>query len=191
MTVTRLSLEMAERIARHRLDEGLSASEAHQRAAQALHLQASPALWPDAEQIAACLRSRIALFHPTQNEDLRILRQLALHWMQRLADFAPHVFGPVWEGTATRPCPVQIMLDCEDSTAVDLVLIEHQQPYKVRQHVLSWHERHPTWPHPITLELHVLDLHARRKPTRRHNAGTALQGDIQALHALLLLGDRA
>jgi hypothetical protein len=86
--------------------------------------------------------------------------QIARH---RLADFAPHVFGPVWEGTATRPCPVQIMLDCEDSTAVDIVLIEHQQPYKVRQHVLSWHERRP----------------------RLDSQGQPMRGNTKALTALL------
>lgn len=183
--MTHASLEMAEHIARHRLDEGLSASEAHQRAAQELHLQATPALWPDAVQIAACMRSRIALFHPTQNEDLRILRQLALHWMHRLADFEPHVFGPVWDGTATRPCPVQIMLCCDDSTAVDIVLMAHQQPYKVRQHVLSWHERHSAWRHPITMEVHVLDRTTQRRQPRLDPQGQPMRGNTKALTALL------
>lgn len=170
---------MAERIARYRVDDGLNAAQARQRAAQELHLQATPALWPNEAQIEACVRSRLALFHPTQSEDLRILRQIALHWMVRLAAFEPHVFGPVWDGTATRQSTVELAVFSEDSTAVDIVLIEHHQPYKIQQNILSWHERHGPWRHPILMHLLVLDRHQDR-PTRRR-----MSGSTHALRALL------
>ena len=53
--------------------------------------------------VEAEVRAYIDLFcADTQPAELAALREVAVGWMQRLAEFRPHLTGAVWRGTATR-----------------------------------------------------------------------------------------
>ena len=69
------------------------------------------------------MREHLALFcADTQPAELRALRGLALRWMQRLAEFRPHLSGAVWRGTATRLSSIHLDLYCDDPKAAEIAL---------------------------------------------------------------------
>ena len=73
------------------------------------------------------MREYIALFcADTQPAELAALRELALVWMQRMADFRPFLGGAVWRGTATRLSDIYIQLFCDDPKSAEIALIELQ-----------------------------------------------------------------
>ena len=58
---------------------------------------------PSNEVLEDEVRDYIAVFcADTQPQELQALRRLALVWMERLAEFRPHLGGAVWHGTATK-----------------------------------------------------------------------------------------
>ena len=59
------------------------------------------------------------------------LRRLALVWMERLAEFRPHLAGAVWRGTATRLSAVHLQLYCDDSKQAEIFLLDQRVPYDV------------------------------------------------------------
>ena len=76
----------------------------------------SAAALPDNDAVEDAVREYIALFcADTQPAELQALRQLALTWMERMAQFRPHLGGAVWHGTATRLSDIYIQLFCDDS----------------------------------------------------------------------------
>ncbi len=52
----------------------------------------------------------------TQPAELQALRELAALWMERLAEFRPHLSGAVWRGTATRLNDIHLQLYCDDTS---------------------------------------------------------------------------
>ncbi|MCX7243886.1 MAG: hypothetical protein NTV64_08960, partial [Polaromonas sp.] len=73
--------------------EGLEYGPAKRRALKQLGLPARTAL-PDNDLVEAAVREYIALFcADTQPAELAALRQLALLWMQRMAEFRPFLGG--------------------------------------------------------------------------------------------------
>jgi hypothetical protein len=96
---------------------------AKRRAARDIGVSHKPLL-PDNEQLEQAVREYLTLFlGDSQPRELRALRQLALRWMDRLADFRPHVHGAVWNGTATARSPIHLELFCDDAKMAELALI--------------------------------------------------------------------
>lgn len=122
-------LEFAVAAARLVVDEGLEYAAAKRRAAKQLGL--SPRTpWPDNDSVEAAVREHIAIFcADTQPAELRALRELALVWMERLADFRPHLGGAVWHGTATRHSDIYMQLYGDDPKAVEWALLDRRVEY--------------------------------------------------------------
>ena len=107
--------ELAAVAARLVVEEGMEYSAAKRKAAR--DFGARPEL-PSNEQIEDAVREHIELFcADTQPAELQALREAALLWMGRLAEFRPHVSGAVWRGTATRLSSVHLDLYTTTSAA--------------------------------------------------------------------------
>jgi len=63
------------------------------------------------------------LLHPTQTDELRALRAHAFTWMQRLAEFSPHLTHDVFGGSATQDSDIWLRLFPQDPKAVEIELI--------------------------------------------------------------------
>ena len=127
-----LQTEIAATAAALVVEEGLEYGPAKRRAAKQMGLPARAEL-PDNAQIEDAVIEYIAVFcADTQPTELAALRELALMWMQRMADFRPHLAGAVWHGTATRLSDIYIQLFCDDSKSAEIALIEHNVDYEPR-----------------------------------------------------------
>jgi hypothetical protein len=108
------------------VEEGLEYAAAKRKAARDLAPARGSARTelPSNEALEDAVREHIALFcAETQPRELAALRELALEWMQRLAEFRPHLSGAVWRGTATRLSDVQLDLYADDAKAPEIALI--------------------------------------------------------------------
>jgi len=130
--------EIAATAARLVVEEGLEYGPAKRRAIKQLGLGARTAL-PDNDAVEDAVREFIALFcADTQPAELAALRKLALVWMERLAQFRPHLGGAVWHGTATRLSDIYIQLFCDDPKSAEIALIEKNVNYQA-QTVTGFH----------------------------------------------------
>ena len=94
--------EIAATAARLVVEEGLEWGPAKRRAIKALGLGPRTPL-PGNDLVEDAVREYIDIFcADTQPGELAALRRLAVTWMERLAEFRPHLCGAVWHGTATR-----------------------------------------------------------------------------------------
>lgn len=128
-----LSQEIAAAAARLVVEEGLDYGAAKRRAVKELGAPARAAL-PDNDAVQEQVRAYLALFRAdTQPAELLALRELALAWMQRLAEFRPHLTGAVWNGTATRLSDVYLQLFCDDPKSAEIALINQGVAFDARQ----------------------------------------------------------
>lgn len=128
-----LSQEIAAAAARLVVEEGLDYGAAKRRAVKELGAPARAAL-PDNDAVQEQVRAYLALFlADTQPAELLALRELALAWMQRLAEFRPHLTGAVWNGTATRLSDVYLQLFCDDPKSAEIALINQGVAFEARQ----------------------------------------------------------
>ena len=87
--------EIAATAARLVVEEGLEYGPAKRRAAKQLGLTGRGEL-PDNDLLEAAVREYLDLFcSDTQPAELRALRELAAIWMERLAEFRPHLTGAI------------------------------------------------------------------------------------------------
>ena len=122
--------EIAQTAARLVVEEGLEWGPAKHRAVRQLGLPARTAL-PGNDQVEEAVREYIALFcADTQPRELQALRELALQWMERLAEFRPHLAGAVWRGTATRLSDIYLQLFCDDPKSAEIALINQHVSYE-------------------------------------------------------------
>ena len=127
-----LTLEIAAAAASLVVEEGLEYGPAKRRAAKQMGLSGKAEL-PDNAALEDAVIEYIAVFcADTQPVELAALRELALVWMQRMADFRPHLAGAVWHGTATRLSDIYIQLFCDDPKSAEIALIEHNVDYEPR-----------------------------------------------------------
>ena len=127
------SQEIAAAAARLVVEEGLDYGAAKRRAVKELGAPARAAL-PDNDAVQEQVRAYLALFRAdTQPAELLALRELALAWMQRLAEFRPHLTGAVWNGTATRLSDVHLQLFCDDPKSAEIALINQGVAFDARQ----------------------------------------------------------
>lgn len=185
-----LTHEIAATAARLVVEEGLDYGSAKRRAQKMLGLPARTAL-PDNEQLEEQVRAYIGLFHAeTQPQELAALRRLALSWMERLAEFRPHLCGAVWNGTATRRSDIHLDLFCDDPKSPEITLLNLGLRYDTRTHrswrgstvdVLSFSAASPELGEAIGIHLMIHDHDDLRGALKSGAGGQAPRGDRQAL----------
>ncbi len=194
------SAELAALAARLVIDEGLEYAAAKRKAARALGPQrgtSRPEL-PSNEAVEDAVREHLALFHAdSQPAELRALRHVALRWMERLAEFRPHLGGAVWRGTATRRCAVHLELFADDAKAPEIALINLGIAYDVADggnnrrgepvSVLSLSDRSSELGEPVTVHLTLRDHDELRGALRPDAQQRSWRGDAAALQRLLQL----
>lgn len=186
--------EIAATAARLVVEEGLEYGPAKRRAVKQLRLNARSAL-PDNDAVEDAVREYIEIFcGDTQPAELAALRQLAVTWMERLADFRPHLGGAVWHGTATRLSDIYLQLFCDDPKSAEIALIEHRVDYTPRTvtgfngepvEALSLSTMSPELGEPIGVHLLIYDHDDLRGALRPDAKGRSPRGDLAAVRALL------
>ena len=141
------------------------------------------------------VRAYLALFYAdTQPAELAALREVAVQWMERLAEFRPHLTGAVWRGTATRLNNVQLQLFCDDSKATEIALIDRGIAFEVGSipgpraeptDVLSVTSISPALGESVTVLLTVLDHDDLRGALKPDARGQSQRGDLLALRKLM------
>jgi hypothetical protein len=191
-----LTAEIAVHAARLIAEEGLEYGAAKRRAAREVNVRGGrrPEL-PSNELVEEELRSYLALFHAdTQPGELHELRALALRWMQRVAEFRPHVSGAVWRGTATRRNDVWIGLFCDDPKSAEIWMLNQHVHYELGEvqgfqgqavPVLSVADRLPGWPQPVLLHFVIHDHDDLRGALKPDTGGRTERGDLAALRHLM------
>lgn len=196
MDSDRLLKEVAQTAARLIVEDGLDYAGARRKAMQehgdgGRRLREGPAN----EAIEDEVRAHIALFHAdTQPTELRVLREAALRWMLRLAEFRPHVGGAVWRGTATRQSVIRLDLYCDDTKAPEIALLNRGIDYETVSEPLGRGEHSLTlvlgersaelddW---LTIHLNILDLDDLRGALKPDARGQTWRGDAAALQRRL------
>jgi hypothetical protein len=184
--------ELAAVAARLVVEEGMEYSAAKRKAARDFGRR--PEL-PSNEQIEDAVREHIELFcADTQPAELQAMREAALVWMDRLAEFRPHVSGAVWRGTATRLSSVHLDLYCDDPKAAEIALINAGVHYDVGSldrpgreplSVLTVAERSQALGEPVTLHLLLHDLDDQRGALKPDAHGRSWRGELAALRRLM------
>lgn len=186
--------EIAAAAARMVVEEGLEYGPAKRRAARQLGL-ASRAGLPDNDTVEEAVREYISVFcSDTQPSELSALRKLALTWMERLAEFRPHLAGAVWHGTATRLSDIYLQLFCDDPKSAEISLIDHNVAYDARTvtgfqgepvEALSISSMSPELGEAVGVHLLIHDHDDLRGALRRDAQGRTPRGDVEAVRALV------
>jgi hypothetical protein len=191
-----LSTEIAAAAARLVVEEGMEYGPAKRKAAQLLGRRSTrAAALPDNATVEDEVRAYLELFHAdTQPAELAALRAVAAQWMERLAEFRPHLTGAVWRGTATRLNNIHLQLFCDDSKAAEIALIDRGIRYEVDSHrgprgndidMLLIAAPCAGLGEPVTLCLSILDHDDLRGALRPDSQGRPERGDSAALRRLM------
>ena len=193
-TMNEVQFEIAATAARMVVEEGLSFGPAKHRAVKQLGLPGRTAL-PTNEQVEVQVREYIELFcADTQPQELRALREHARVWMERLAEFRPHLGGAVWHGWATRLSDIDLALFCDDPKSTEIALINQNLRYEVQSQpglhgrevdVLSLHSFCRDLGEDIGVHLRIYDLQDLRGALVLDDQGRSPRGDLAALQRLL------
>lgn len=104
-------------------DGSLDYGSAKRKAARQLGAPDSRSL-PDNVEVEEALRSYRSLYQAEETrEQLALLRQVAIDYMERLADFDPHLTGPVLNGTAGRHAGVHLQLFSDQPKDLEFLLM--------------------------------------------------------------------
>jgi hypothetical protein len=189
-----LAAEIAAVAARLVVEDGLEYGSAKRRAVKQMGLPTRTAL-PGNDAIEDAVQSYISTFcAETQPGELMALRRLALTWMERLAEFRPHLGGAVWHGTATRLSDIYIQLFCDDSKSAEISLIDHAVAYVPRivtgfrgesVESLSLHSFCDELQLDIGVHLLIYDFDDLRGALRPDLKGRKPRGDVAAVRCLL------
>ncbi|MBI5279474.1 MAG: hypothetical protein HY854_23785 [Burkholderiales bacterium] len=189
-----VGMEIAAAAARLVVEEGLEYGPAKRRAAKQLGLAARSAL-PDNDTVEEAVREYISVFcADTQPRELAALRKLALTWMERLAEFRPHLGGAVWHGSATRLSDIYIQLFCDDPKSAELLLVDKGVSYEPRSvtgfngesvDALSISSLSPELGEHVGVHLLVHDHDDLRGALRRDSKGRVPRGDLAAVRKLV------
>ena len=184
--------EIAASAARWVVDEGMEYAAAKRKAAR--DFGGRPTL-PSNEQLEDAIREHIQLFcADTQPAELHALRKVALLWMQRLAEFRPHLSGAAWRGTATRLSSVHLDLYCDDAKAAQIAVINGGVPFDTGSldrpgreplTVLTVSSPSAALGEPVTVHLMLLDADDQRGALKPDARGRSWRGDQAALQRLL------
>jgi hypothetical protein len=186
--------EIAATAARLVVEEGLEYGPAKRRAVKQLAFNARVAL-PDNDQVEDAVRDYLAVFcADTQPAELRALREQALIWMERLAQFRPHVSGAVWRGTATALSDIYLQLFCDDPKSAEISLIDHNVRYEVSTvqgfqgesvDALSVLVHCPALGQKVWVHLMIYDLDDLRGALKPDAHGRTRRGDWAALNRVM------
>jgi len=184
-----LSREIAATAARLVVEEGLEYGPAKHRAVKTLGLPKRTAL-PGNDEVEDEVRDYLALFcADTQPAELQALRELAAVWMERLAEFRPHLTGAVWRGTATRLNNIHLQLFCDDAKSAEIALINWNIDYDVGSvgdhDVLILAAPSKALGETVTVCLTILDFDDLRGALKPDARGQTERGDLPALRKLL------
>jgi hypothetical protein len=190
-----LKLEIAAAAAALVVEEGLEYGPAKRRAVKQMGLNSRTEL-PGNDDVEEAVREYIAVFcADTQPVELAALRELALVWMRRMAQFRPYLGGAVWHGTATRLSDIYIQLFCDDPKSAEIALIEHQVDYEPRTvtgftgdrvEALSLSSECRTLKETIGVHLMVYDHDDLRGALRPDAKGRKPRGDLDDVQKLLM-----
>ena len=191
-----IASEISTTAARLVVEEGLDYGAAKRRAVKQLGLPVRTEL-PSHDEVEAQVRDYIALFcADTQSAELEALRQLALVWMQRMADFRPYLGGSVWHGTATKMSDIYIALFCDDSKSAEIALIDHRADYIARSikgfdgalvEALSIHAPCQALNTEIGVHLMIYDYDDLRGALKPDSQNRVPRGDLAAVLKLISL----
>jgi hypothetical protein len=183
---------IAQAAARLVVDDGMEYGAAKRKAARDLSRRGGRrSELPSNEAIEDEVRDYLSLFEAdTQPAELDAMRRLALQWMERLADFRPHLTGGVWRGTATRRSTIHIELYCDDPKAAEIGLLDRRIAFDpVGQadgpDLLRIEVPCAELGESVTLFLHVLDRDDLRGGLKPDARGRTWRGDAPALQRLL------
>jgi hypothetical protein len=189
-----IAANIAASASRFIVEEGLGYGAAKRRAVKQLGLPPRNEL-PSHDAVEAEVRDYIALFYADkQPMELAALRELALVWMQRMADFRPHLCGSVWHGTATKLSDIYIALFCDDSKSAEIALIDHHADYVARSikgfdgamvDALSIHAPCKALNTEIGVHLMVYNYDGLRGALKPDSQGRIPRGDLPAVAKLL------
>jgi hypothetical protein len=189
-----LKLEIAAFAARLVVEEGLEYGPAKRRALKQIGAPGRSAL-PDNALLESAIEEYIAIFcADTQPSELQALRELALEWMERLAQFRPHVSGAVWQGSATRRSDIYLQLFCDDPKSAEIALIDSGVQFSARSvpglhgemvDALSVHALCRSLGEHVGVHLLVYDLDDVRGALQPDARGRRPRGDAAALRQLL------
>ncbi len=189
-----LTEEIAAAAARLVVEEGMEYGPAKRRAARSLGRSRAAQL-PGNDEVEEEVRSYLAIFcADTQPAELAALRAVAMIWMERLAEFRPHLTGAVWRGTATRLNNIHLQLYCDDSKAAELALIDRRVDFEVGSvqgprgdevTVLSIAHTCVELNERVTVHLSILDHDDLRGALKPDSTGRAARGDLAALRKLI------
>ena len=195
-----LTAELAASAARLVVEEGLEYAAAKRKAARDVAgavRGSSRVELPSNEAVEEAVREHLSLFcADTQPAELAALRTVALSWMERLAEFRPHLSGAVWRGTATRLSAIHIDLYADDAKAPEIALINQGIDYDTAEvsgagrrgeplSVLSLAARCAEFNERITVHLTVRDHDDLRGALVPDAAGRRWRGDARALARLI------
>jgi hypothetical protein len=195
-----LTAELAASAARLVVEEGLEYAAAKRKAARDVAgavRGSSRVELPSNEAVEEAVREHLSLFcADTQPAELAALRAVALSWMERLAEFRPHLSGAVWRGTATRLSAIHIDLYADDAKAPEIALINQGIDYDTAEvsgagrrgeplSVLSLAARCAEFNERITVHLTVRDHDDLRGALVPDAAGRRWRGDARALTRLI------
>jgi hypothetical protein len=192
-----LADEIAIAAARLVVEDGMEYGSAKRKAARDLGRRSKRAAeLPSNEQVEDEVRGYIDLFcADTQPVELRALREVALTWMRRMAEFRPHLGGAVWRGTATRQSVVHLDLYCDDPKAAEIALINAGVDYDVASldsrtggepvNVLVVASRSVALADLVTVQMALHDRDDQRGALKPDARGRSWRGDLTALQRLL------
>jgi hypothetical protein len=186
------TLEIAAVAARLVVEEGMEYAAAKKKAARDFGPRAE---LPANEVLEDAVREHIELFcADTQPAELQALRETALVWMERLAEFRPHCSGAVWRGTATRLSAVHLDLYCDDPKAAEILLVNKGVDYDVTGlprpgreplNVLTVSSPNRALGEPVTVHLMLHDADDQRGALKPDARGRSWRGDRAALQRLM------
>lgn len=192
-----LTAEIAAAAARLVVEEGMEYGPAKQRAARTLGKHSTrSADMPDNTAIEDEVRAYLALFcADTQPAELAALREVAAHWMERLAEFRPHLTGAVWRGTATRLSSVHLQLFCDDPKSAEIAMLNLGIDFDIGSapgprgqpvDLLRLASRSRALGEEVTVFLTVLDHDDLRGGLKPDASGQTQRGDLTALRRLMM-----
>ncbi|AKJ27753.1 hypothetical protein [Caldimonas brevitalea] len=191
-----LASEIAATAARLIVEEGMEYGPAKRKAVKVLNKRGLGNLdLPSNELVEEEVRAYIEIFcGDTQPGELAALRRIALRWMERLAEFQPHLTGAVWNGTATRLNDVWLNLFCDDPKSAEILLIGKRVDYDAGSvvgfrgdtvDVLTMSEASPELGMRVLVHLVIYDRDDLRGAVKADARGRAERGSTAAVRALL------
>lgn len=187
------SSAIAAEAARLVVETGLEYGPAKQKAAR--HLGMRRGEMPANEDVEDEVRQYLALFcGDTQPQELAALREVALAWMTRLAEFRPYLAGAVWRGTATRRSAVHLDLYCDDPKSAPIALlnmgVDHEVdsmpgPRDEELTVLTLATASRALGDSVTVHLFVRDHDELRGALKSDRQGRSWRGDLAGLRRLV------